>query len=127
MADAPLVENATDQEQVTRARHKTKDARLHRTGLVAHQLSTLEGREFVWEELQRRGIHDRVTAPGTDLVAIGVFLGQREAGLTLLTELMQDHPDAYLLMQREALQRAKREKDEREAAKLARKDKHDGD
>lgn len=122
MADAALVTNASDREQVKRATRKEKDRATLRKALVASVLESLDGRQFVWEELERHGVFDRLLAPGGELVAVGMFLGTRDAGLSLLQEVMTDHPHAYLLMQQEAVLRRTKAQAENEAAATPRQE-----
>lgn len=97
----------TPREQVRQLGRKDKRDVERRRSLVATQLSTPEGRAFVWAELERHGIYD-LLLEFSDAHAVGVFLGRRNAGLELLREVMSpDHADAFLLMQGEALQRRK--------------------
>jgi hypothetical protein len=108
-----LVKNAADPDQVAFGKRKERSRADHRLALVQTQLETYAGREFVWEELERHGIHDLVHGPRDVMYA---FLGKREAGIELLQELLTQHADAFLVMQREALARATRSDREVEAA-----------
>lgn len=113
MSARSLVRNAADPEQVQFARRKMARVEERRCNLVAQQLSTVYGREFVWAELERHGVHDLVDGPSEKVF---LFLGKRAAGIELLQELMRDHPEAYLLMQQEALTRIARQGQELDAA-----------
>jgi hypothetical protein len=110
-----LVKNAADPKQVEFGGRKEKRRGLERFALVQTQLSTPHGRAFVWAELERHGIDDLVSGP-PDLVAM--FLGKREAGIQLKAEIMEHHPDAFLVMQAEAMQRAKRDSAEVDAVQM---------
>jgi hypothetical protein len=101
-----LVRNTAEPKQVEFGGRKEQRRARERVALVTTQLSTPAGRAFVWAELERHGIDDLVSGP-PDLVAM--FLGKREAGIQLRAEIMEQHPDAFLLMQAEAMQRAKRD------------------
>lgn len=98
-----LVTDGSNRRQIAGAKRIEKRLRSARLGLLQLQLSTSAGREFVWAELERHGIHDTVSGPSE---AVFQFLGKRDAGIVLLRELMDDHPDAFLMMQKEALSRA---------------------
>jgi hypothetical protein len=110
-----LQTNAADEAQITRARRKVKDRRRREHALMAQQLSTYDGREFVWRELERHGIYREI---GGTTDAVFTALGRRSAGLELLADVMS-HPQQYLLMQNEAMVRAERESKDNQAARTA--------
>lgn len=111
----PLQTNAADPDQVAHGARREKDGRRRRNALLKQQLSTPDGREFVWSELERHGIHDDVMGSTEELQR---FVGRRSAGLELLREVYR-HPEAFLLMQQEAIARAQREADSNKAARTA--------
>lgn len=118
--DTPIP-NAADPEHVKRAGRRARRVDERRFNLVAQQMATPEGREFVWQELERREIFHSVDAIGSDVMAVGMFLGKRETGLKLFVEIKGLHADSYLLMQSEAIARAKRDAAEQQAAQQGRK------
>lgn len=112
-ARASLVKNSANEKQRDYADRKEQRKTRERFALVASQLSTAAGRAFVWAELERHGIDD--LANGGSAEDVYRFLGKRDAGMALKIELMTEHPDAFLLMQAEAMQRIKRDAVELEA------------
>lgn len=104
-----LQTNAANLRQRNFAHRVEKRRAARRSTLLRAQLATVEGREFVWGELERHGIYDLVTGAAD---AVYPFLGRRQAGIELLQELMRDHPTFYLQMQAEAVERVAREQRE---------------
>ena len=97
--------NATDQTQGDFAARKVKEREKQRKRVLGTVLSTQPGREFIWMELERTGILDRVGVP--DRATLYLLTGRRDVGLELYVEL-QAFPDRYLEMQQEAMERARR-------------------
>lgn len=116
MSDRDLVENAADERQVTRAAQEERARVRRRRSLMRQQLSTPDGREFVWNQLQDAGIFEDCSGP---VEVVYAFLGRRRAGLKLLIEVMQSHSKEYLLMQGEAIARDKREREGNAAARTS--------
>jgi hypothetical protein len=110
-----LVTNAADPEQVKRAGRKTSDRVKERAHAMRVQLSTPEGRAFVWTELSRHGIYEDCAGP---IEIVARFLGRRSAGLELLAEVVR-HPKLFLLMQGEAMGRDEADAAENVAAHTA--------
>jgi hypothetical protein len=108
--------NASDLEQIQYAKRKETDAARIRAELVRRQLSTAEGRQFVWIELERAGVFDELSGP---MDAVYFANAERNPARRLLRELMEAHPDAYLLMHAEAIARVKRIDLEIEAAQTS--------
>lgn len=109
MSRRTLNRNAADRVQLDRAEKLLKARARQRFDLLRTQLATYQGREFVWQELERHGIFD---LPRGTVEQTFEFLGKREAGIVLYEEISRGHADAFLLMQKEAIARAKREEDE---------------
>lgn len=107
------VKSSSNEKQVAAASRRDQRRIDARVALVQTQLATYEGRQFVWEEFERHGIDDLVSG-SPDLV--NRFLGKREAGLELRTEVMTQHPERYLEMQAEAMKRRARAEREIDAA-----------
>jgi hypothetical protein len=112
MSDRAQVRNAADADQVKRAGRRDRHLAEDRTALLATQLSTYAGRQFVWQELERHAIFQSITVQSSLIYAMS---GRRDAGLELLAEV-QEHTDLYLQMQAEAIHRAKRSDRETDAA-----------
>jgi hypothetical protein len=121
MDDLALQKNAADPEQGAFAgRTEAEDVRARHNAKAA-ALSSYAGHRDAWERLAGSPIFDRVMAPGSDLIAIGVFLGRREAGLDEYLTIRDEHPDAFRLMHAEAAERLKQRKDEIAASKTRRR------
>lgn len=104
---APFVGNASDPKQTRNARRKVRNAGRLAAEDFAAVLSSVEGRRFVWRLLGT----DFLKLYETDLGATDTQTirnaGRRNVALKLYAELTTQHPDAYLLMQREAIDAAK--------------------
>lgn len=111
-----LQTNAADERQIQFARRKAKRDKNRKRSLLKHQLSSADGREFVWNELERHGIYEDIAGP-VDIVY--ARLGRRSAGLQLLGAVME-HPELYLQMQAEAIARKKRDAEENDASRTPR-------
>lgn len=111
-AHRALVGNAADQDQVTTAKRKERDANEIASDNRRAVLSTYEGRQFWWDLMGECGIFaSTVTHTGTgalDPLAMAVNEGQRNAGLRLMQHALRDAPDLYLQMQSESIQREKK-------------------
>ena len=112
----PLQTNAIDDGQRKHADRKVKEKGRRRVALMRQQLSTADGREFVWLMLRELGLYE--DAQG-DVERVYGFLGRRRAGLRLLGEVMQ-HPQRFLEMQAEAMARDERDNQENDAARTPR-------
>jgi hypothetical protein len=108
-----LTGNAANPDAVNFAKRVKKREAGRRYVLLRAVLSTYEGREFLWQELERHGIHDLVSGPSE---VVYTFLGRRNAGIELFVELKDAHGDGYLLMHKEAIERIARAEREIEAA-----------
>lgn len=67
-------------------------------------------RAFVWDVLSKAGIYRQSYVPGSDATAFNE--GQRSIGLWIYADLETHCPEQFLLMQREAVQRAQIERRE---------------
>ena len=111
MSEPVVVRNAADRDQVKRAARRDVRQQDARRALIEHQLSTAQGRAFVWGELERHHLFESITVQSSMIYALS---GRRDAGLELLAEV-ERFPELYLLMQTEAIQRAARDAREVEA------------
>lgn len=73
-------------------------------------MSTPEGRRNTWRTLAKCGVHRQSYVPDSNGTAFNE--GQRSVGLWLYENLETHCPEQYLLMQREAVQRAQIERRE---------------
>lgn len=86
---------------------KRGEAQSARTKFV---MSTPEGRSFVWDVLASTGLFRQSYVPDSNGTAFNE--GQRSVGLRMYADLETHCPEQYLLMQREAVQRAQIERRE---------------
>jgi hypothetical protein len=100
-----------DSGNETQVKHKKTRAQLreetHKADWRA-QMSSVQGRRFVWAWLSETGIYRDCTA--TESYQLGRFAGKRSFGLQILGELLSICPNEYLLMQSEAMKAQQEEK-----------------
>lgn len=106
MKTPSLVRNAADVEQVTRGARQVRDREAERHALLVAQLSTYQGRHFVWSLLEACGVDDLVEGSADQVQR---FLGRREIGIALRRDVMTRHPQAWLTMEAEAIDRQQRD------------------
>lgn len=115
-AAPPLVTDTTSPRQAERARRKTKDKLRNDVALMKHQLSTYEGRQFVWREIERHGVYEDIVSNSDGFVR--EMLGRRREGLRLLVEAGR-HAELCNQMTTEARARSDAERREALAHALA--------
>lgn len=98
--------STTDPDELKERVEQKRELQRDRRAAMRQQLSTPEGRRFVWELLLEGGLfEDIVGAPEHVFRA----LGRRSAALKLYAEATE-HSDLYLLMQGEAVRRDRERK-----------------
>jgi hypothetical protein len=117
-ATPPLVTDTTSTRQAERARRKTKDRIKTDHALMKHQLSTYEGRQFLWREIERHGVYEDIVTASDALMR--ELLGRRREGLRLLVDAGR-FPELCNQMVTEARQRSDFDRREAQAAALAEK------
>jgi hypothetical protein len=110
----PLQTNAGDDEQVSAGRRIERARERRRRAVLRQQLSTTDGREYVWGLLAEMRIFAAIHG---DEQQVYMALGLRNYGTAKLAELVARHPKEYLLMQQEAMARTEREQREALAAR----------
>jgi hypothetical protein len=115
--DAALQTNAASPAQARTAKAAEQRRELARAELIRVQLSTPQGREFVWSMLGRCAIFEHIAGAIEDTYR---GLGRRDVGLELWGEVNQ-HPELFLLMQNEAIARAELEGATRVSARVRRR------
>jgi hypothetical protein len=118
---APAVTDTTNPQQVARAQRKQRDRVKTDTALMRHQLSTYEGRQFVWRELERHGVFEDISGPDA---IVHRLLGRRAEALRLLREAGV-HGELFNQMWVEG--RARNESARRDAAAQAMDDQAEAD
>lgn len=109
----PLVTDTTSATQAARARRKTRDRVKNDYALMRLQLSTYEGRQFVWRLLEQAGVFEDIS--GSD-AAVREQIGRRRFGLALLADAGR-HPELFNQMFQEGRARAETARKEAEAAR----------
>lgn len=112
----PLVTDTASPRQADRAKRKTRDRLKGDAALMKHQLSTYEGRQFVWREINQHGVFEDIVTASDALVR--ELLGRRREGLRLLIEAGR-WPELCNQMVTEGRARADMERREAMAAALA--------
>lgn len=102
--DRALVGNVGDREQVDAADRVEKRIMVSEAGARDAVMKTPEGRQFLWWLLEQCGNTASVMRGGPEMR--DYYAGQQDLGHKLLEQLRSD-PDLYLLMQSEAMARAK--------------------
>jgi hypothetical protein len=108
------VGNAADRKQVRGAAKKEREGEAQRISDLGAVMSTPEGRRFIWWLLGRAGIHESTMRGGPAMALY--WAGKQDLSHMLLARLTKEHPDAYLLMQSEAITIEKQKQREDQAA-----------
>lgn len=112
-----LVKNAADVEQVRYAERKTKDRASRELQLWRAQLSTPDGREFIWSTLRHFGLFE--SGVGLSADALFALEGRRDVGRRWWSFITSRLPREFLTMQREAMDRDERDARGNAAARTA--------
>lgn len=107
MTDRALTQNASSGKQVRRAGQREKRAARQRALDTVAVMASPEGRRFVWWLLRRAGVTQSVLRDGEARALY--WAGRQDMGHELLEHVITTDPDAYLLMQREAIDATKAE------------------
>lgn len=116
MAEPSLVRNATDREQVKRAKRLERRREEVRYDAYRAVLERPEGRLLLWDLVLRAGVFDKGWTASAEIHARA---GRRDYGLELMEYLQRIDPDKFQLMEREWWERQRRERTEIEAAHTA--------
>jgi len=114
---AALVRNAADADQVKRATRKERQRHTFQLAALQAVMETEAGRIVMWDLLERAGIYRTVFAP--DSGSVYYQAGRQDFGHELLKLLLDAGEESYLLMEKEARTRARRERTENEAVHTA--------
>lgn len=113
--------NASDRKDIRRAEKSAKLAEANRRAVLVGLMSTIPGREWVWNKLAEASIFATTYSDSTNRM---YFLeGQRAFGLALLDDILAACPDQFIQAMRE--QNARRT--ERDAADATRSDRDLGE
>jgi len=124
--DDALQRNASDEEQIARAKRLEAKQRSEELADLKMILSTASGRRLLWRILDKGGLWKTVYHPTGSQMNINV--GMQNAGLFMQSEIVEADEDAYFTMQREARQRLKALAVENESVRMpsAEDDNRDG-
>lgn len=95
------VQNAGSGAQVRRGKRAEKDAERAAALVTKAVMQLPEGRRFVWWLLDRCSTFESVMRDGPESVLY--HAGRQDVGHLLMGHVIATDPDAYLLMQREAI------------------------
>lgn len=99
-----LVRNAGSAKQVRAARESEQFAREAADLRLAGILGTYDGRWWMWDHLGTYGIRDAREVYSAEIYGMQ---GKRTLGVQLEHQIIRVAPDAYLLMQKENIEREK--------------------
>lgn len=118
---SPIQENAADEQELALAQFLQSELRREQLAEDRQQLSTQEGRAWVWGELERSGIFEDISGPIEQVYAA---LGRRRHGLALLIRTQQ-HREQFFQMWGEALKRRSKHAERVAAARTTKKRRHE--
>ena len=95
--------NAGERKDIRRREKEAKLADLNRGEVLRNLMSTVPGREWVWNRLASANVFV-VSAP-IDALQMAFREGERNQGILLLNDVMQWCPDEFILAMREANER----------------------
>lgn len=108
----PLVTDTSSRTQTAAARSRVRERIKTDYLLMRHQLSTYEGRAFVWRRLELLGVFEDIT--GSDQT-VRELIGKRRAGLRLMADAAE-HPEYFNQMHVEGRARGEDARRSAEAA-----------
>lgn len=92
--------NTGERKDIRRAEKAAKLAEQNRGEVLLAIMSTIPGREWIWNRLSMAGVF--TVFPPTNALAMAFNEGNRNQGLALLNDVMQWCPDEFILAMREA-------------------------
>ena len=95
-----MVDNAADRKSIRRREKQARLADVQRQEVITQLMSTLAGRQYVWDKLSE--CHIFVTTFNGDPYQSVYMEGQRAIGLSMLSDIMIACPEQYIQAQREA-------------------------
>lgn len=108
--------NAADRKSIRAAEKAASAVADRRAAVTRNIMSTVEGREWMWDVLSSCHVFGQTFVPGSpDITAFSE--GQRAVGLRLLADILNHCPDAYIEAQREA--NVRHTTDERRSSSVA--------
>ena len=97
------MDNASDRKSIRAKEKVAKLADQNRREQLVQIMSTIPGREWVWNMLERAHIFRTSFSPDPYLTAFNE--GERNQGQLLLNDIMEACPDQYVLAMRESNER----------------------
>ena len=116
MSGRAVVRNAADPQQVKRGRRREKQVDEQRAARLFAVMQTELGRAAMWDLLEDAGVYRSIMA---DRDRLFWNAGRHDFGIKLLARLVEVDEAAYLAMEAEARQRARRDAHQIEAAHIA--------
>lgn len=117
--DRALTRNAGDPQQVKNARRLEARREAFTMDVLKATMTNPAGRAFIWELLSRCGVFSSIYRQSSEIYYLA---GRQDVGHELLDLCMQASKDLYLLMEKEARDRAERENRETDALQTPRAD-----
>jgi hypothetical protein len=97
MSERVEVRNASDPEQVSKAKEKEIRGRELELNDFAWLTSAPQGKRIIWRYLEITGVH-KLSYSGESHAASDFNEGMRNVGLRLMADLMESNPQAYIDM-----------------------------
>lgn len=101
--DNALVRNASDPQQVKRAKYKERYNRKDEIKDMTELLQDARFRKFIWRYLDFCGVYRSSWSPGPE---IHFNEGRRDVGLKLMTDIQESDPESLIIMMKEAKKHA---------------------
>ena len=98
--------NASDRKAIRAAEKAAAIAERQHREVVIESMATPQRRRYVWEKLAAAGIF--ATTFSTDPLQMAFNEGQRNAGLILLNDVIENCPEQFILAMRESNERRSR-------------------
>lgn len=96
--------NAADRKSIRRLEKQAKLADANRRAVITNLMSTAFGRQWMWDLLAAAHMFEANTIPDPRLS--GIFDGERNLGLRLLSDVMATCPDQFIQAMRENNERS---------------------
>jgi hypothetical protein len=97
------MDNASDRKSIRRKEKAARLAEVSRAAVITEVMSTIQGRQWLWDLLGNCHIFSTTFNPEPSISAFQE--GQRNVGLFLLADIMAHCPDQYIQAMRESNER----------------------
>jgi hypothetical protein len=99
-----MTDSAIDRKSIRRREKAAAIANRQRQEVITGMMTTMAGRQWIWDLLTSAHMFDANTI--SDPRLSGIFDGERNLGLRLLSDIMVACPDQFIQAMREANDRA---------------------